>query len=65
MKADLKQYEVWFVTGSQSLYGEETLEQVAEHSKEIAIAFDASETIPVQVVFKPVLTTPDSIYNLN
>ena len=29
----LKKYEVWFVTGSQSMYGEETLRQVAEHSK--------------------------------
>jgi L-arabinose isomerase len=64
MKTDLNKYEVWFVTGSQHLYGEETLKQVAEHSKEIALAFDASETIPVKVVFKPILTTPDSIYNL-
>ena len=64
MLPNLKQYEVWFVTGSQHLYGEETLRQVAEHSKEIAHAFDASDAIPVRVVFKPVLTTPDSIYNL-
>ena len=64
MITDLKQYEIWFVTGSQHLYGEETLKKVAEHSKEIAIAFDASEVIPVRVVFKPVLTTPESIYHL-
>lgn len=47
---DLKQYEVWFVTGSQHLYGPKTLEQVAEHSREIASALDASTHIPVQVL---------------
>jgi len=64
MKTNLNQYEVWFVTGSQHLYGEETLKQVALHSQEIAEAFDKSKVIPVQVKFKPVLTTPDSIYQL-
>ena len=33
---DLKSLEVWFITGSQHLYGEETLKQVAAHSEEIA-----------------------------
>ena len=61
---DLKQYEVWFVTGSQHLYGPETLEQVAKDSGEIAAALDASPTIPVNVVFKPVLTTPEAIREL-
>lgn len=61
---DLKQYEVWFVTGSQSLYGPQTLEKVAEHSREIAAALDASAQIPVKVVFKPVLTTPEAIREL-
>ena len=61
---DLKGYEVWFVTGSQHLYGPKTLEQVAEHSKEIAASLDSSSQIPVKVVFKPVLTTPDSIREL-
>jgi L-arabinose isomerase len=61
---DLKQYEVWFVTGSQHLYGPETLEQVAEHSRTIARAFADSADIPVNVVFKPVLKTPDEIYQL-
>ncbi len=61
---DLKQYEVWFVTGSQHLYGPKTLETVAEHSREIAAALGASAHVPVQVVFKPVLTTPDAIYEL-
>ncbi|RPJ50353.1 MAG: L-arabinose isomerase, partial [Chloroflexi bacterium] len=61
---ELKKYEVWFVTGSQSLYGPETLQQVAEHSQEIARVLDQSKNIPVRVVFKPVLTTPDAIRQL-
>jgi L-arabinose isomerase len=61
---ELKQFEVWFVTGSQHLYGPETLEQVAEHSRTIARALDAAAALPVRVVFKPVLTTPDEIYQL-
>ncbi len=54
---DLKQYEVWFLTGSQGLYGEETLAQVAEQSKAISAQLD----LPVTVVWKPVLTDSDAI----
>jgi len=61
---DLKQYEVWFITGSQHLYGPKTLEEVAVHSREIASALNTSASIPVQVVFKPVLTTPEAIREL-
>jgi len=61
---DLKKYEVWFVTGSQHLYGEETLKQVAVHSKEIANELNGSSEIPSSVVFKIVLTTPESISSL-
>lgn len=61
---DLKKLEVWFVTGSQHLYGEETLKQVAEHSQQIARELDASSAIPVKVIFKPVLKTPEEIYHL-
>ena len=61
---NLKQFEIWFVTGSQHLYGEETLKQVAAHSKTIASSLSTSELIPVNVVFKPVLTTPESILDL-
>jgi L-arabinose isomerase len=61
---DLKGYEVWFVTGSQHLYGPKTLETVAEHSREIAAALGASAHVPVKVVFKPVLTTPEVIREL-
>ncbi len=61
---NLKNLEVWFITGSQHLYGSETLKQVDAHSKQIADALDKSSKIPVKVVFKPVLTTPDAIYKL-
>ncbi|MCF7886471.1 MAG: L-arabinose isomerase [Candidatus Marinimicrobia bacterium] len=61
---NLDQYEVWFVTGSQHLYGDEALKQVDEDSKIIAEALDKSDDIPVNVVFKPVLTTPEAIKNL-
>ncbi len=61
---DLSGYEVWFVTGSQHLYGPKTLEEVAAHSKEIAAALGTSAHVPVKVVFKPVLTTPDAIHDL-
>jgi L-arabinose isomerase len=57
----LDHLEVWFITGSQHLYGPEALAQVAEHSQEIARALAASPSIPVRVVFKPVLTTTEEI----
>ena len=59
---DLKKLEVWFVTGSQHLYGEETLKQVAEHAQIISKALDGSPRIPVKVVFKPTVKTPEEIY---
>ena len=61
---NLKTLEVWFVTGSQYLYGDETLRQVAEHSQQIVKELDSSAQIPVKVFFKPVLKTPDEIYQL-
>lgn len=61
---DLNNFEVWFLTGSQHLYGPETLEQVAIHSREIAAALDNASAIPTKVIFKPVLTTPEEMYNI-
>ncbi len=61
---NLKKLEVWFVTGTQHLYGPETLKQVAADSTKIAAAFDKNPKIPVKIVFKPILTTPDSITEL-
>lgn len=59
---NLKKYEVWFITGSQHLYGEEVLRQVEKHSATIAAALDASPEMPVRVVFKPLVKTPEEIY---
>ena len=60
---DLKKLEVWFITGSQHLYGEETLRQVAADSQEIVKALGKAPLIPVTVVFKPVVKTPEEIFN--
>src|SRR5215213_8880493 len=59
---DLKTLEVWFVTGSQHLYGEETLKQVAEHSQTIATSLNNASEIPVSVIFKPTVKTTEEIY---
>ena len=48
--------EVWFLTGSQGLYGEDTLAQVASQSQEVSQALRASRGLPVHVCWKPVLT---------
>ncbi|MFC0672567.1 L-arabinose isomerase [Brachybacterium hainanense] len=53
--------EIWFLTGSQGLYGPETLEQVAEQSRTIAETLDAASDIPVKILWKPVLTDRDAI----
>jgi L-arabinose isomerase len=58
---NFNEFEVWFVTGSQHLYGEATLRKVAEHSQEIAQWLTRSGKLPVKVLFKPVVTTPDAI----
>ena len=57
----LDHVEVWFLTGSQNLYGEETLRQVAEQSQEIARTLGLSADVPVNIVWKPVLTDSESI----
>jgi L-arabinose isomerase len=61
---NLNNPEIWYVTGSQHLYGEETLKQVAEDSQKIVEALNRSERVPLKVVFKPVLTTPEEIRQL-
>ena len=62
--SNLKRYEFWFITGSQHLYGPETLKQVAEHSKVISDYMSGSEQIPCSVIYKSVVTTPDEITSL-
>lgn len=61
---DFNSKEIWFVTGSQHLYGPDTLLQVASDSRAITEALDNSLRIPVRIIFKPVLTTPESIFEL-
>jgi len=56
--------EIWFVCGSQHLYGPGPLKQVAANAREVAGALDASKHIPVDIVFKALLTTPDEITQL-
>lgn len=61
---DLKSLEAWFITGSQNLYGPETLKKVAENSMAIVKGLNGSGTCPLKIVYKPVLTTPDEITKL-
>ena len=61
---DLANLEVWFVTGSQHLYGPETLKTVQEHATIIVRTLAGSSEIPVKVICKPVMTGSDSIHQL-
>jgi L-arabinose isomerase len=61
---DLKAYEIWFITGSQHLYGEETLRKVAEHSQQIAKSFNEDKQIPVKVIYKPTVKSAEEIYSV-
>src|SRR5436190_776437 len=59
---NLKTLSLWFVTGSQHLYGDETLKKVAGHSQQIATSLDKSKQISVSVIFKPTVKSPEEIY---
>lgn len=59
-----KEYELWFVTGSQSLYGEEALKQVASNAQAVARALDESEYLPLKVVYKPIVKSAAEITNI-
>lgn len=59
-----KQMEVWFITGSQHLYGPKTLAQVDMDSENIVKGLNASAKMPVKIVFKPVVKTPDEILDI-
>lgn len=60
----LKEFQVWFVVGSQHLYGPKTLKQVAENARKIAKGLDDSGQLPCQFVFKAVVTTPQEILTI-
>ena len=61
---DFKKMEVWFATGSQHLYGEETLNMVGKHSRIIAKSLNDAKKIPVNIRYKPTVKTPEEIYAL-
>ncbi len=61
---NMKAMEVWFVTGSQHLYGEDTLKQVALHSDIIANGLNGAIPFPVTIVDKPTVKTPEEINRL-
>ncbi len=61
---DLTKFEVWFVTGSQHLYGPETLKQVADDSQKIVDYLNAKAGFPCKIVFKPTVKTPAEIENI-
>lgn len=56
--------EIWFVTGSQHLYGPETLQQVDAHSQQIAESLDSEAAMSTRIVFKPCVKTPDEIRSI-
>ncbi|TAG31760.1 MAG: L-arabinose isomerase [Sphingobacteriia bacterium] len=59
-----KEVEIWFVTGSQHLYGEATLQKVAEHAQQIVNGLNESGNIPCKITWKPTVKTPDEILTL-
>jgi L-arabinose isomerase len=61
---DFGTMEVWFATGSQHLYGDQTLKTVAAHANEIANELTTNKRIALSVIPKPVLTTPEAITQL-
>jgi L-arabinose isomerase len=61
---DLAAPEIWFVCGSQHLYGPGPLQQVAAHARDVAGALAESPKLPLKTVYKALLTTPDEIAKL-
>ncbi len=62
--SNLKQWEIWFLTGSQHLYGAETLKIVQQHAGEMAAYLNANNEIPVTIVCKNIVTTAEEIYQV-
>jgi len=60
---NLKKFEVWFITGSQDLYGPETLAQAADHAQKISAYLNDHPQIPVNIVYKPIVKNSEEIYN--
>lgn len=61
MNSSLSSLELWLITGSQHLYGPEVLEEVRAHAEHLAVSLNQSDEIPVNILFKQVLTTPSEV----
>jgi L-arabinose isomerase len=57
----LGEYEVWFLTGSQDLYGDDALRQVAANAREVVEALDAAPAVPVRIVFRPIVKSAEGV----
>jgi L-arabinose isomerase len=64
MTIDLSRFEVWFVVGAQSLYGEGPLRAVADHAREMTIALSSVPGMPVKIVCQPVMVTAESVLEM-
>lgn len=53
--------EIWFITGSQHLYGEAALKQVAANAQQVVKGLNDSGKLPIPIVFKPIVTTPEEV----
>ncbi len=61
---NLKTFDVWFITGSQHLYGDETLRQVADHARQIVASLKGVEQIPVNIIWKDTVKSADEIFQV-
>jgi L-arabinose isomerase len=58
---NLRQFEIWFVTGSQHLYGADVLKKVGANAQQIAATLNAASAVPVEVIFKPVVKSASEV----
>jgi len=64
LKTEINKYELWFLTGSQHLYGDDTLRQVESNSLEISTYLESQSDIIITIKFKAVLTSAESIHKM-
>jgi L-arabinose isomerase len=62
VKGAYEDREIWFLTGSQNLYGDDVLQQVADQSEDVVRGLNADGVIPLPVVRRPVLKEQDAIH---
>ena len=58
---ELQKLKIWFLTGTQYLYGEKTLQQISKNAVSVVEGLNESEKIPLEIVFKPILKTQEEI----